>query len=99
MIMTGRRETIIVRGDSVSCYITDELGECGWNENGVSSAGVFMNEQSKRDFLAQVREILKGIDRQEGHHEDGWWETSIGAEFGQSKLREIENLIEGLKCS
>ena len=32
---------------------------------------------------------LAGIDEQETACEHGWWETSVGAAFGASKLREL----------
>jgi hypothetical protein len=47
-----------------------------------------------------IREILKGIDQTETESTDGWWETSYGAKYGQSKLQElleylnIENELE-----
>jgi len=37
----------------------------------------------------KIREILKGIDKTESESEDGWWETSEGAEFGRKKLEEL----------
>lgn len=38
-------------------------------------------------MLDVVTSILDGIDRIE--LDDGWWETSTGAEFGKEKLEEI----------
>ncbi len=38
--------------------------------------------------IKEIRIILNGIDTDEG--EDGWWETSYGAEFGKKKLQEID---------
>jgi nitroreductase len=35
-----------------------------------------------------LREILRGIDKDEG--DSAWWETSTGAEFGAKKLAELE---------
>lgn len=43
--------------------------------------------------MSEVREILKGIDETEIESDDGWWETSTGAEFGVSKLAEVESLV------
>jgi hypothetical protein len=40
-----------------------------------------------------VEEILKGIDK-DCESDDGWWETSTGAEFGAKKLAEIKSFIE-----
>jgi len=37
----------------------------------------------------EIREILKGIDQMQTESNDGWWETSTGAEFGKSKLNEL----------
>ena len=37
----------------------------------------------------QVIEILKGIDKTESDSPDGWWETSVGADFGRKKLEAI----------
>ena len=45
--------------------------------------------------MNKIREILKGID-QEDSVEGGWWETSIGAEFGAKKLAEVEAYIDEL---
>jgi len=36
-----------------------------------------------------VEKVLKGIDLEEIESEDGWWETSIGAEFGKRKKEEL----------
>lgn len=48
-----------------------------------------MNE----DLIKQIKDLLKGIDKVETITEDGWWETSIGAEFGAGKLKELIALI------
>ncbi len=37
----------------------------------------------------KIRQILVGINRTESDHPDGWWETSVGAEFGAKKLAEV----------
>lgn len=42
----------------------------------------------------KVHLILKGIDQTETESDDGWWETSTGAEFGASKLAEVIAAIE-----
>lgn len=39
--------------------------------------------------LDELREILRGIDKTDGESDDGWWETSTGAEFGADKLAEV----------
>jgi hypothetical protein len=33
--------------------------------------------------------LLKGIDEDECHSPDGWWETSTGVEFGEGILKAI----------
>ena len=48
------------------------------------------------DIDPEVAAILKGIDREE--IDDGWWETSVGAEFGATKLAEISALVGRLRA-
>lgn len=49
---------------------------------------------SSEGLVDQVYSILKGINRDETYAEDeGWWETSEGAEFGARKLSEIVDLV------
>ena len=48
-------------------------------------------------MIKKIREILKGIDKDISQDNDGWWETSTGAEFGAKKLKEIESLVKN--CS
>lgn len=45
------------------------------------------------DIAVRLREILIGIDSTECANDDGWWETSTGAEFGASKLSAVEALF------
>lgn len=45
-------------------------------------------------MIEKIREILKGIDKDECEDKNGWWETSYGAEFGAKKLKEIEDLVK-----
>jgi len=47
--------------------------------------------------MKTIEEILKGIDQTEFESDDGWWETSVGAEFGRNKKEEIINFIETIK--
>lgn len=47
--------------------------------------------------VEEVRQILAGIDEQETQRDDGWWETSTGAEFGAQKLAEVVALIDRLQ--
>jgi hypothetical protein len=41
-----------------------------------------------------VKRILEGISAEESSNENGWWQTSYGAEFGQSKLDELCKFID-----
>jgi hypothetical protein len=43
--------------------------------------------------LASILDILSGIDAEEADSQDGWWPTSVGAEFGAEKLRQIKALF------
>jgi hypothetical protein len=43
-----------------------------------------------------VREILRGIDQTETESENGWWETSTGAQYGQNKLNELFEYLRTL---
>ncbi|MBY6055357.1 hypothetical protein [Leisingera daeponensis] len=51
-----------------------------------------MCERGADGLIEKVREILDGIDRTESEA-DGWWETSVGADFGGGKLAELERAI------
>lgn len=46
-------------------------------------------ELYKKRLAEETRKILKGIDQTEDENINGWWETSVGAEFGKNKLDEI----------
>ena len=48
------------------------------------------------NLIEDIKELLKGIDQTENESDDGWWETSTGAEFGRNRLN---NLIELIKRS
>ena len=52
----------------------------------------------KEELLNTIRKILTGIDKTEIEQDNGWWETSYGAEFGEKKLIEliiaVENIID-----
>lgn len=37
--------------------------------------------------------ILRGIDKDECDHDEGWWETSEGAAFGAAKLAQLKAAI------
>jgi hypothetical protein len=43
-----------------------------------------------------IREILRGIDQTETESENGWWETSTGAQYGQNKLNELFEYLRTL---
>lgn len=44
-----------------------------------------------------IKAELKGIDQTETESLDGWWETSIGAEFGAKKLQHVIGLLTTTK--
>ena len=44
-------------------------------------------------MIDKINEILKGIDKDQCSSDDGWWETSSGAEFGANKLKEVQDLV------
>jgi hypothetical protein len=50
------------------------------------------NEMNK-ELLNKILKILEGINKEQTESENGWWETSIGAEFGKKKLEEITSLF------
>ena len=45
------------------------------------------------ELESKIRELLKGIDKDECEDDDGWWETSSGAKFGKDKLDRLIELI------
>ena len=42
---------------------------------------------------AAIDTVLFGIDKTETEHRSGWWETSVAAEFGATKLAELKSAI------
>ena len=46
------------------------------------------------NLIENIKELLKGIDQTENESDDGWWETSTGAEFGRNRLNMLIELIE-----
>ena len=46
--------------------------------------------------MKELRKILIGIDKDQCEDDNGWWETSSGAEFGAKKLKEVEALVKKL---
>lgn len=45
-------------------------------------------------LIENIKELLKGIDQTECESDEGWWETSTGAEFGRDKLNMLIELVE-----
>lgn len=45
------------------------------------------------DTEKRIREILNGINQEEGYTDAGWWETSGGAAFGAKKLQEVLDVV------
>lgn len=69
---------------------------CGKKEQIATFAEALINEWLYETKLIDgVKRILEGINAEEGSNENGWWETSDGAEFGQSKLDELCKFIDG----
>lgn len=52
-----------------------------------------MNEDELEKLLAEVRELLAGIDQDQIDSEQGWWETTDGAKFGAGRLDALEKLL------
>ena len=48
------------------------------------------------EWIKELRKILIGIDKDECEDDNGWWETSTGAEFGAKKMKEVEELVKKL---
>jgi hypothetical protein len=49
---------------------------------------------SSYELIEEIKELLKGIDETETQSNEGWWETSTGADFGAEKLKELIALVE-----
>jgi hypothetical protein len=48
----------------------------------------------KKEIIEGINKILIGIDKDENEDPtNGWWETSFGSQFGESKLLELKNFI------
>ena len=47
-----------------------------------------------KEKLDKIEAILFGIDKTENESEAGWWETSTGAHFGETKLNEIRAVFK-----
>ena len=48
--------------------------------------------------MNEILKILEGIDKTEAESNNGWWETSIGAQFGDEKLNDIIFCFDELKA-
>ena len=46
------------------------------------------------NLIEDIKELLKGIDQTENESDDGWWETSTGAEFGRNRMNMLIELIK-----
>lgn len=73
----------------------------GWKEErGYETRQVYLiveaKESKPNEIADKIKEILKGIDKDEWEDNDGWWETSAGAEFGAKKLKEIIDFVLSL---
>jgi hypothetical protein len=51
-------------------------------------------ELVRQDERESIIKILKGIDQTETESEDGYWETSVGAEFGANIIKQIRGRTE-----
>jgi len=49
--------------------------------------------KERLELFDSIKTVLKGIDQTETDTEQGWWETSTGAEFGWRKMEELKELI------
>jgi len=50
---------------------------------------------TKVEREARIREILKGIDKDQVESDDGYWETSSGKEYGEKVLATLLQYING----
>lgn len=58
---------------------------------------VFGSKDDKRPFwMDKLDLVLLGIDTDQCSSNDGWWETSGGAEFGAGKKLEVIRLIHSV---
>ena len=72
------------RREIVRSRETKEIGEM---------AEYFKKKEIEK-IKTEIKECLNGIDQDECDTNDGWWETSKGAEFGAKKLKEVMDIIE-----
>lgn len=72
----------------------DKYSTLSWSEiaNESFKEGVeYGISQYKESLTEEIPKILEGIDSDDD--EIGWWETSMGARFGKTKLAELMGLI------
>jgi hypothetical protein len=48
---------------------------------------------NKEEILKEIDRILLGIDKDECSDDNGWWETTTGAEGGKRTLEELKDFI------
>ena len=51
-------------------------------------------EAPSDELIEKIRALLKGINETENESDDGWWETSTGADFGHQKLVALIDLVD-----
>ena len=51
---------------------------------------------TKDEAIKLIKIELDGICETQGDYDDGWWETSIGAEFGKERLKNVLKIVEAL---
>jgi hypothetical protein len=72
-------------------YLSESPNKPGWcQKKADDDYGQFTGQTP----LAEVEEILDGIDSTETDEPPGWWETSTGADFGKERLRLIKELFK-----
>ena len=52
---------------------------------------------TKDEALKMIKIELDGIANTQSEYDDGWWETSTGAEFGKERLNKVLKIIEALE--
>lgn len=51
---------------------------------------------NKDEAIKLIKIELDGICETQGDYDDGWWETSTGAEFGKERLKNVLKIVEAL---
>ena len=52
---------------------------------------------TKDEAKKLIKIELDGIANTQSEYDDGWWETSTGAEFGKERLNKVLKIIEALE--